>query len=121
VPQYKILVIGDPGVLPAATCAAWREGGLCLEGPVLPASIDPARLREWAGILIDVAADDDGLMEAIDTFDRLKVPYLFVVTGDRPRQGPQPFVLGPDEADRTAILASLLDDGRRGPKGSPLS
>ena len=115
VPQFKVLVIGDSATFREPTRTAWHSAGIALEGPFSAAMIDMSQVREWAGVLVDIEMLDDSLMATLGSFDDLKVPYFFVVTGEAPAAGPQPYVLGPCLPDIQLLLNALLNEGRSRP------
>lgn len=118
-PQFKVLVIGDPETLSETTRFAWQSADVTLEGPVAPHTIDLANVRDWAGALVDISVLDESLMDLLDSFDRLKLPYIFVIVGTSvPTDGPQPYVLGPEPADIRTLMQALLSDDRKGPGGT---
>jgi hypothetical protein len=123
VPQFKVLVIGDTATFREPTRTAWHSAGIVLEGPFSAATVDMSQVREWAGVLVDIGVLDESLMTTLETFDDLKVPYVFVVTGEAPAAGPQPYVLGPRSPDIQLLLNALLDEGRLRPGNAlqPLS
>ncbi|KQS77110.1 hypothetical protein ASG25_17185 [Rhizobium sp. Leaf384] len=118
VPQFKVLVIGDPQTLLETTRLAWQAAEIMLEGPTAPDAIELGRARDWAGVLVDIALVDDRLIDLLDAFEELRLPYIFIVVDTLlPSEDPRPYILSPDPADIQALLQALLNEGRKGPNG----
>ncbi len=105
--NFELMVIAGNGVVSDEVRQDWGRAGVVLTGPIDPLSVDFEAVRRTGGVLMDLSLDSETLFTLSEHLLDLKVPFLFIVTGDDRSDAVHPFRLSQKDEDRQAILHAL--------------